>query len=176
MKIQVMGASLEIRQGDITATEAEAIVNPANTLLWLGGGISAAIKARGGETIEEEAVRQGPIEIGQAVLTSAGKLQAKHVIHAVIAGQDLKASEESVRTAMRNSLTLAAQRRINSIAVPSLVSEKSSMSAHACARAMIEETIAFLENSQAIRHVFFVLSDHDTYDIFKRQLETMFSR
>lgn len=176
MKIQVMGAVLEISQGDITATEAEAIVNPANDLLWMGGGLSAIIKGRGGESIEEEAVRQGPVEIGQAVMTSAGNLKARHVIHAAIAGQDLKVSEESVRIATRSSLALAVHRKIRSIALPPLVSEKSSVSTHACARLMIEEAIACLENSQAIRHVVFVLPDQETHRIFNNQLETMFTR
>ncbi|MEX2689946.1 MAG: macro domain-containing protein, partial [Candidatus Njordarchaeum guaymaensis] len=69
-------------KGDITKMDVDAIVNPANSLLIMGGGVAGAIKRRGGQIIEDEAVKQGPIPVGNAVITSAGNLKARYVIHA----------------------------------------------------------------------------------------------
>jgi len=176
MKIQVMGATVEVMHGDITEMKVDAIINPANNLLWMGGGISAAIKARGGEFIEGEAAKQGPVEVGQVVLTSAGNLPARHVIHAVIAGQDLKVTEVSLRTAVHNSLGQAAKKGISSIGIPSFDWGKGSLPLHVCAQAILEEVVNFLQDSQAIRRIVIVPRDQAAHDIYKEHLEKMFSR
>ena len=73
---------IEIQQGDITKVNAEAIINPANSFGWMGGGSAGAIKKAGGQEIEKEIVDKSPLEIGKAVATTAGKLPHKAVIHA----------------------------------------------------------------------------------------------
>jgi len=70
-----------IKKGDLTEEDSEAIVNPANSLMIMGGGVAYAIKKKGGEEIEKEAIKKAPVEIGKAVVTKAGKLKTKHVIH-----------------------------------------------------------------------------------------------
>jgi O-acetyl-ADP-ribose deacetylase (regulator of RNase III) len=84
--------TLEIADGDIAAETTDAVVNAANNAFWMGSGVAGAIKSRGGTSIEDEAMAQGPVEPGDCVLTSAGRLKAKHVIHAAVMGQDLKTS------------------------------------------------------------------------------------
>lgn len=175
MKIQVLDATIEILQGDITDMQVDAIVNPANNHLWMGGGVAGAIKTKGGEVIEEEAVKQGPVKVGSAVITSGGNLKVKHVIHAAAMGQDLKAGEESIRAATQNSLKVAEEKKIQSLAFPAIATGAGGFSPHRCAQIMIEETIEYLTNAQTLRQIQFVLLDQDMYTIFKEQLGTIFS-
>ena len=85
--------TITLQQSDITKVEVDAIVNAANNYLWMGAGVAGAIKQKGGKIIEEEAVSQGPIEVGDAVITSGGNLPVKYVIHA--AGREV--FEEQLR-------------------------------------------------------------------------------
>ena len=85
---------VEVVEGDIAALEVDAIANAANDRLWMGAGVAGALKRAGGEEIEREAVAKGPIPVGDAVATGAGRLPARHVIHAAVMGQDLRTSEE----------------------------------------------------------------------------------
>ena len=70
-------SAIVLRRGDITSLDADAIVNAANSALWMGGGVAGAIKRAGGQGIEDEAVRQAPIPVGEAVVTGAGSLKAR---------------------------------------------------------------------------------------------------
>ncbi len=96
-----------IKQGDITDMEVEAIVNAANTELVLGSGVAGAIRKKGGDTIQEECDNIGRIPLGQAVITGAGKLKSKYIIHA--AGMHLggRVTEESLRECTMNCLLRA---------------------------------------------------------------------
>src|SRR5262249_61246958 len=106
MKVRVGPPDVIIDRGDITEYEVDAIVNAANNHLWMGAGVAGAIKRKGGTIIEEDAVRQGPIEVGEGGVTTAGNLPASYVNHAAVMGQDLASSPEVVRRA-----PLAALRR-----------------------------------------------------------------
>src|SRR6266516_7915934 len=96
---QIEGTTLEVVQGDITEWAVEAIVNAANNHLWMGAGVAGAIKRKGGPEIEAEAVRQGPIPVGEAVVTGGGALKARYVIHAAAMGQDLTTSADLIHQA-----------------------------------------------------------------------------
>jgi len=112
----------KILHGDITKLRADAIVNAADTSLRMGGGVAGALKRAGGQEIEDEAVAKGPIDVGEAVATTAGKLKAKYVIHA--AAMDWKthrkATEESIRKSLGNSLALADGLECKTIALPAV--------------------------------------------------------
>src|SRR5438034_1937510 len=120
MKIKVGSTTFSIERGDITEAEVDAIVNAANSELSMGTGVAGAMKRKGGTVIEEEAVRQGPIEPGEAVLTVAGNLSATHVIHSAALGHDLKTNPERVVAAPRSILALPDGHKISSIAFPPL--------------------------------------------------------
>ncbi len=120
MRLKLGQAGIAIERGDITDWEVDAVVNAANTKLAMGAGVAAALKRKGGVIIEEEAMRQGPIEVGQAVLTTGGNLIATHVIHAAVMGPDLKTDPEKIAAATRSVLALADKHRLTSIAVPAL--------------------------------------------------------
>src|SRR6266496_2756145 len=98
---------IEIAEGDITALDVDAIANAANSALWMGAGVAGAIKRAGGEEIEREAVSKGPIEVGDAVATGAGRLKAKHVVHGAVMAQDLRTSAELIERTTRRSLEVA---------------------------------------------------------------------
>src|SRR5512134_3729917 len=116
MKAKIGKVAVSIVRGDITEAEVDAIVNAANAELWMGAGVAGAIKRKGGTVIEEDAVRQGPIEVGEAVLTVAGNLNATHVIHAATMGPDLKSDPSKIAAATRSALALADKHRLSSMA------------------------------------------------------------
>src|ERR1051325_11465958 len=92
---------LEVVEGDIAALEVDAVANAANDHLWMGAGVAGALKRAGGEEIEREAVAKGPVPLGTAVATSAGRLRAKHVLHGAVMGQDLHTNGELDRKSTR---------------------------------------------------------------------------
>src|SRR5919109_2801251 len=120
MRRQVQGTTHEVVQGDITEFTVDAIVNAANNHLWMGAGVAGAIKRKGGQVIEEEAVRQGPIAVGGAIVTGGGALQARYVIHAAAMGQDLLTSADLIRQATTSSLKRATQLGMETAALPAL--------------------------------------------------------
>src|SRR2546426_11841089 len=118
MKLKIGGASISIERGDITDREVDAVVNAANSTLAMGAGVAGAIKRKGGVIIEEEAMRQGPVEVGEAVLTTGGNLAATHVIHAAAMGPDLKTDGETITQTPRAVPLLADKPRRTSLAAP----------------------------------------------------------
>ena len=110
--------ALRVVEGDICDRSVDAIVNAANSQLWMGGGVAGAIKRRGGGDIEREATAQGPIPVGESVVTSAGALKARYVIHAAVMGPDLVTSADHIRRATLTALTRADELGLESIAVP----------------------------------------------------------
>ena len=120
MKVKIGPATVAVERGDITNLEVDAIVNAANTTLAMSTGVAAAIKRKGGVLIEEEAMSQGPIEVGEAVLTPGGNLAATHVIHVAVMGPDLKTDPETIARATRSVLAVADKHRLTSLALPAL--------------------------------------------------------
>lgn len=119
-QVKIKNTVVRLIQGDITDIAADAVVNAANSSLWMGAGVAGAIKKKGGSEIEKDAVQKGPIDIGQAIVTAAGKLPAKYVIHAAVMGADLKTDAEKIRMAILNSLKRAEELLLESIAFPAL--------------------------------------------------------
>lgn len=158
-----------IIKGDITTSNADAIVNAANNHLWMGAGVAGAIKRVGGKIIEEEAVSKGPIPIGQAIETTAGKLKSKYVIHAAVMGQDLITNNKFIYDATFNALNLAEKLRLSSIAFPALGTGVGGFPKDKCAEIMIDAVMNF--NSQNLKKVYFYLFDNESFDAFNRTLK-----
>ena len=118
--MKIKDTEIKVVQGDITELEVDAIVNAANNKLVMGGGVAAAIKKKGGKSIEEEAIKLGPIKIGEAIATSAGSLPSKYVIHAATMGMDFATDEIKIRNSCRSALAIAQDLKIKSIAFPAL--------------------------------------------------------
>jgi len=170
MEVQVDGRKLSIVQGDITEQETTAIVNAANNGLWMGAGVAGAIKRKGGEQIEREAVAQGPIEVGGAVVTSAGALRARYVIHAAVMGQDLRTDGEKIRQAMRSALKAAEERGVDSVSFPALGTGVGGFPLDQCASIMIDEAEIFLRATRVVNEIRFVLYDEVAFSVFAKEL------
>ena len=172
MTRQVEGTTLEVVQGDITECAVDAIVNAANNYLWMGAGVAGAIKRKGGQAIEDEAVRQGPIAVGEAVVTGAGSLKAHHVIHAAAMGQDLITDAELIRQATVNSLKRATELGLESLALPALGTGVGGFPVDEAARVMIEATSVFLRNTAqpSLKRVLFVIFTPDALRAFEAAL------
>lgn len=163
-----MTTEIRVVQGDITEQDVDAVVNAANNHLWMGAGVAGAIVRRGGRGIEADAMRQGPIGVGDAVITGGGDLPAPHVIHAAAMGQDLRTDAEKVQRATDSALTLAEQRGLKSIAFPALGTGVGGFPLDECARIMIRVAREHAGKPEALREVRFVLFDTAAYDAFRR--------
>ena len=176
MEIHVNNRKISIVQGDITTQDTDAIVNAANNNLWMGGGVAGAIKKAAGESIEQEAIKQGPINVGEAVITSGGKLGAQYVIHAAGMGQDMKTNIDYISKATRASLDLADENHVTSVSFPAIGTGTGGVEVHQCASAMLHQTLEFLQDANAVEEVRFVLFDEETAEAFNAELRHMFER
>ncbi len=135
---------IQIQQGDITKVNAEAIVVPANSFGWMGGGSASAIKKAGGSDIEEEAVEKAPLEIGNAIATGAGRLPFKAVIHApTMESPSEKARDYNVSMSVRGALLLADDQKFRVIAMPGMGTGIGSFPKNKAAEIMIDEIKKF---------------------------------
>ena len=134
---------LTVVEGDITELDVDAIANAANDQLWMGMGVAGAIKRAGGEEIEREAMALGPIEVGDAVATGAGRLPARYVIHGAVMGQDLRTTAELVRRTTRRCLEVADELGVRSLALPAFGTGVGGFDLGECARIMVAEARAF---------------------------------
>jgi len=155
---------LEVREGDITAVEADAIANAANDHLWMGAGVAGAIKRAGGDEIEREAMAQGPVEPGTAVATTAGRLRARYVIHGAVMGQDLRTNAELVRRTTRACLALADELGCESLALPAFGTGVGGFPLGECARLMVGEARAF--EGDSLQRVIFAVFGEPARDAF----------
>jgi O-acetyl-ADP-ribose deacetylase (regulator of RNase III) len=174
MKVRIGPASVSIERGDLTDWEVDAVVSPANTTLVMGTGVADTIKRKGGVIIEEEALGQGPVEVGEAVLTPGGNLKATHVIHAAVMGPDLKTDAEGVGRTMRAVLAVADKHRLTSIALPALGTGVGHVAPNAAADAMLEAVVAHLKAGKtSLKRVVFVLYQDDAYRAFTDTLKRL---
>lgn len=167
MTFEISGRRIEVVQGDISLQEVDAIVNAANNHLWMGGGVAGAIKRMGGADIEKEALRKGPIAVGESICTSAGNLRARIVIHAAVMGQDLKTDEKKVRDATRSALRVARELNAESVAFPALGTGVGGFQVERAAEIMLRCAIEELESPMtSIELIRFVLFGEAAYDAF----------
>jgi O-acetyl-ADP-ribose deacetylase len=134
---------LEVVEGDITALDVDAIANAANDHLWMGVGVAGAIKRAGGEEIEREAVSKGPVPVGSAVATTAGRLKARFVVHGAVMGQDLRTSAELIEATTQACLELADELGCRSLALPAFGTGVGGFPLDECARIMVAAACAY---------------------------------
>ena len=168
MRLRIGQSSIAIERGDITDWEVDAIINAANSTLAMGTGVAGAIKRKGGVIIEEEALRQGPVEVGEAVLTTGGNLAATHVIHAAVMGPDLRSSADLVRRAMLSCLRRCEELRLHTVAFPAFGTGLGRVEPKDSADAMVGALRAhFAEVAESsLRQIHLVLFQDDTYQAF----------
>ncbi|ADM27389.1 Appr-1-p processing domain protein [Ignisphaera aggregans DSM 17230] len=150
---------LKIVVGDITEFAGDAIVNPANTYGYMGGGVALAIKMRGGRAIEEEAIGQAPIPIGSAIITTGGALKVKAVIHTpTVVEPGGSSSPENVYRAARAAIKKAIENNFKTIAFPLMGAGIGGVSPKESAKAMVK---AFEEFRDREVEVYLYIRDPD---------------
>ena len=163
-------AKIQLWHGDICDLEVDAIVNAASASLWMSTGVGGAIKHRGGDAIEFEAVRQGPAAVGSAVVTGAGQLASRYVIHAVSLGADRRTSAEAIQSATRSALHAADELGCESIAFPALGTGVGGFPLDEAAHIVIETCRAELPGCRSVATVILALKGAATYEAFKTAL------
>lgn len=162
---------IDVYQGDITRVKADAVVNAANNHLWMGDGVAGALKRAGGPEVEAEALTKGPIPVGEAAVTTAGRLPARYVIHAAVMGQDLRTDAEKIRQATKNSLLRANELGIKTVVFPALGTGVGGFPLDECARIMIAEVIQYSTGETGLETVVFVLFDEPAFRVFRQELD-----
>jgi O-acetyl-ADP-ribose deacetylase (regulator of RNase III) len=159
-------------EGDITEAALDAVVNAANTGLQLGAGVAGAIRRRGGESIQEECDRIGPIPLGEAALTGAGDLPASFVLHAATMDLGGETGEGPLRSATRRCLELASERGLRSIAFPALGTGIGGFPLRRCAEVMLEEARRHVDEGTSLEEIRFVLMGEPAYRVFEEVLDS----
>jgi O-acetyl-ADP-ribose deacetylase (regulator of RNase III) len=162
-----------LRQGDLTEAQVDAIVNAANNDLVLGAGVAGAIRTKGGPSIQAECDKLGPIPIGEAAITGAGKLKARFVIHAASIRLGGRTTEAALRNSTRNSLKRAAEKRLESIALPAIGTGIAGFPIERCAEVMLEEARDHLRGTTSLTRVEMVLFDAPALKAFAHALAKM---
>ncbi len=150
---------------------ADSIVNAANSMLILGGGVAGAIKRKGGPEIQAECIKIGRINVGQAVITTGGTLKAKYVIHAVGPRTGEGQESEKLHNATINSLKLADAKGLSSVAFPAISTGIFGFSIEKCSHIMLRTTIDYLKGQTKLEKVVFCLYNRDSYEAFAKQLK-----
>lgn len=158
--------------GDLVEQDVDAIVNAANNDLILGGGVAGAIRTRGGPAIQAECTAHGPVKVGDAAITGAGELPARHVIHAASMALGGQTTTGSLQTSMDNTFRLAREREVSSIAIPAVGTGIAGFPMDECARVMAEclnRALAKGWEPQEVRFVLFGDGARRTFeDAFRR--------
>jgi O-acetyl-ADP-ribose deacetylase (regulator of RNase III) len=175
---------IEADIADVAAIGCEAYVNAANNELWMGAGVAGALKRAAGEEVEREAVAQGPIEVGDAVVTSAGQMPppARAIIHAAAMGftdrTQIYASRETVATATRRALQLADEHHLTSVAFPALGTGVGGLDIEDCAAAMVNAVCEHRDTGTSIQRVVFVVrgtnsaNQQSRADVFRNEIDS----
>lgn len=169
-------ARVELWNGDICDLEVDAIVNPANLSLWMATGVAGAIKRAGGDSIEFAAVRQAPVPLGGAIITTAGRLACRAVIHAVSLDRDRRTSGPVLAAAVRSVMARAREIGATSIAFPALGTGVGGFPLEEAATITVRTVREELERSPDIAHVTFALRGATAYEAFRVALAATESR
>ena len=169
--MQVRGVTVDIFRGDITEVDAEAIVNPANGQLIMDEGLAGVIKKKGGVLIAEEAARQKPVLPGNAVVTSAGALKGKFVIHAVTVDANGHTNELILRSALASALRCAEERQWASVALPALGCGAGGFPVMGAAKITAQEILRFARfEARTVRRILLCLLADDVYQCFLKEV------
>ncbi len=171
MKVQINKCVLEILEADITEMQTDAIVNAANAQLILGGGVAGAIRKKGWPEIQQECNKAGGTFVGGAVITNAGNLKAKYVIHAVGPRMGEGNEDDKLKNATLNSLILADEKNLKSISFPAISTGIFGFPISRCAEIMLKTTIDYLKEHPGLEKVVFCLFGQNNFQVFNEKIK-----
>ena len=175
MKWTINGKQLLLLQGDITEMDTDAIVNAANKDLVLGAGVAGAIRSKGGPSIQEECNRVGGAPVGGAAITTGGNLKARYVIHAVGPRMGEGDEDRKLADATSNSLHLAQEEGLKSIAFPAISTGIFGFPKDRCARIMLSTVAETLKKEETtLEEVIFCLWGEESLEVFQNEAEELF--
>jgi len=156
---------ISVITGDITKLEVDAIVNPANSMLIMGGGVAGAIKRVGGKEIEDEAIKSAPAPVGKAIVTKAGKLKAKYVIHApTMEKPAMQTTADNVKLAMRAALNCAEHLDLESVAFPGMGTGVGGLNLEEASKIMMKQIKNHIDMRTSLKEIVLVgFSDELTF-------------
>ena len=160
-------ARIELWNGDICDLEVDAIVNAANLSLWMSTGVGGEIKRAGGDEIEFAAVRQAPVALGEAVVTPAGRLAARMIIHAVSLDRDRRTNADIIDRAVRSAMWRANELRAASVAFPAMGTGVGGFPLDEAARVTVRAVREELPLTPTIEHVIFAMRGAAAYQAFE---------
>jgi len=165
--------AIHIEQGDLTTYAIDAVVNAANNDLVLGGGLAGAIRRAGGPEIQADCDRHGPVEVGGAALTTAGRLPAKHVIHQASMRLGEPTTADALRRSTRAVLRLAEENDLRTLAFPATGTGIAGFPVRQCAEIMLAEVRDHVAAGTKLTDVYFVLFDERTARTFRKVHQSM---
>jgi O-acetyl-ADP-ribose deacetylase (regulator of RNase III) len=168
--LSVGNIKIELKVGNIAYLDADAIVNAANEHLNLGTGVAGAIGQAGGSAIQTECNEIGFCPAGSAVITGAGTLSAKYVIHAVGPMYGEGKENEKLYSATRAALTLAEKKGLGSIAFPALSAGLFHFPIEGCAKIMVSAIKEAAPQLKSINHITICLHSDKKFDVFEKEL------
>jgi len=174
MEVRLNETLLALEEGDITSLEVDAVVNAANEKLKLGSGVAGAILEAGGDSIQKECDRIGGTPVGTAVITGAGELPARHVIHAVGPKMGEGDEDRKLASAVRSSLALADRHGLKSIGLPAISTGNFGYPLDKCARVTLTEIHRYLQGGTKLDRVVVCLHGEDAFDTFQREIRRGF--
>lgn len=168
---KILDGVLRLVQGDITGRDTDAIVNAANDHLQHGGGVAGAIVRKGGEIIQQESDRIGFTPVGTAVVTSAGSLPSRFVIHTVGPRMGEGDEDRKLTNAISSALQLASEKGLSSISVPAVSAGIFGFPKDRCAKILVGTAAEFLRKKSpgGLTAVEFCIYDDSTLEHFKRE-------
>jgi len=171
MRVQIEDITLRLVEGDITDLEVDAIVNAANQHLRLGAGVAGAIRERGGPAIQSECDQIGFCPVGDAIITTGGRLLASYVIHAVGPTASDADADDLLSSATYASLALADEHQLRSIAFPAISTGTFGFPMEDCAEIMLSTVIDYLESGETdLETVIFCLYGKSAFEVFAEEL------
>ena len=161
-----------VEKGDITKLEVDAIVNAANSMLIMGGGVAGAILRTGGREIQEEALKHAPVPVGKAAATKAGKLKAKYVIHApTMERPAMRIDKENVQLATKGALECAEKLEIGSVAFPGMGTGVGGLKPERAAEVMVREIKGYINKGTPLKQIILVGFTEDLTQAFQNALK-----
>lgn len=170
---KINDTTIELIKGDITELSTDAIVNAANSKLQHGGGVAWAIVNKGGYAIQRESDKLKFCPVGNAVITTAGKLKAKYVIHAVGPVMGEGNEDEKLKSATLSALKLAEKHKLKSMAFPAISTGIYKFPKDRCANIMLKAVMEYCKEKTSLQRIVFCLYDDETFRIFEKTLAAL---
>lgn len=164
---------IELVQGDITELQVDAVVNAANSQLQMGGGVAGAIRRKGGPTIQKECDKIGHCPVGDAVITNAGNLKARFIIHAVGPVWGEGNEDQKLSNAVMNSLKLGDEKKLKTIALPAISTGIFGFPMDRAAKIILETASKYSQRKTELQKIIICLWDKQSFDTFNTAMDNL---